>query len=476
LSLEPERSLPEVVRQTTRFALPAGIGVVVAWLVPADMGVLRLGAGAGATLVVAAWLALRRSRRLTGLRQWLQRVRAGESVSPPLPAREPDELDRLSADLGGLVGGLGEEVFRLENERDRLEAILAAMVEGVIVIDGHGTILRANERALETFGLAATPDLVGRRLWDLSRDSEFNAVVRDALAGGVPAFREVELRGAIHRFLRVTVGPTADGSAWVLVFHDVTETKHLERVRTDFVANVSHELRTPLTAIKGFAETLLSSGLADGGRAERFLTIIDRQAERLSRLIDDLLILSDLELGRSPLRIRPVGLQQTIREVAELLSGQARRGQVAVRIEIASELEVASDPDRLAQVVTNLLENGIKYTPPGGSVTVTAEPSSELGLVEIAVADTGCGIPAEDLPRVTERFYRVDKARSREFGGTGLGLSIVKHIVQAHGGRLGIESRVGVGTTVRVTLPRDGSLEAAGDLLGASEASGRGRP
>src|SRR5262249_38214755 len=160
--------------------------------------------------------------------------------------------------------------------------------------DGHGMILRANQRALTTFGMGAGEDLVGRRLWDLSRDLEFNAVVREALASQRPTFREVELRGAMDdRFLRITVGPTADGSAWVLVFHDVTETKRLERVRTDFVANVSHELRTPLTAIKGFAETLSSSGFDDTERAAHYVGIIDRQAERLSRLIDDLLILSD---------------------------------------------------------------------------------------------------------------------------------------------------------------------------------------
>jgi two-component system phosphate regulon sensor histidine kinase PhoR len=290
-------------------------------------------------------------------------------------------------------------------------------------------------------------------LWDLSRDVEFNAVVREALASQQPTVREVELRGAIQRHLEVTVGPTADGSAWVLVFHDVTETKRLERVRTDFVANVSHELRTPLTAIKGFAETLGSSGFDDRARAAHFVSIIDRQAERLSRLIDDLLILSDLELGKMPVRVRPVALAPIVREVADLLSEPARRGGLALQIDVAPELRVQGDPDRLTQVVSNLLDNAIKYTPGGGRVCILGRQVPGMPLVELAVEDTGAGIPAEDLPRLAERFYRVDKARVRELGGTGLGLSIVKHIVQAHGGTLRFDSRVGVGTTVTVRLP-----------------------
>jgi two-component system phosphate regulon sensor histidine kinase PhoR len=448
-------------REILRYVAPAAAAGAAVWLLPAEGFWPRLVAGGGAALAVATWAAWRPAARLRSLREWAARVRAGERVSPPLAAREPDEIDRLSGELAGVVGSLGAEVVRLQNERDRLEAILAAMVEGVIVIDGHGTILRANDRVKDTFGLAPGENLAGRRLWDLSRDLEFNAVVREALASQQPTFREVELRGAIHRFLRVTVGPTADGSAWVLVFHDVTETKHLERVRTDFVANVSHELRTPLTAIKGFAETLASSGFEDRQRAEHFVAIIDRQAERLSRLISDLLVLSDLELGKSPLRIRTVALRHAAQEVAELLDEPARRGGVTVRVEVGPDIVVACDPDRLAQVLSNLLDNAVKYTPAGGSVVVSARAVGDEA--EITVADTGTGIPAEDLPRVTERFYRVDKARSREFGGTGLGLSIVKHIVQAHGGRLAIDSRLGVGTTVRVTLPLAAAVGAVAE-------------
>ena len=439
------------LRTLSRALLPVAAAWAVWVLLPVASDGVRLIAAIGVAAAVATWSARRDAIRLAQLREWARRVRAGERVSPPLGESTPDGLDQLSGELGEMAAVLGEGLTRLENERDRLEAILAAMVEGVIVIDGHGTILRANARVAETFGSTPGRPLAGLRLWDLSRDVEFNAVVRDALASQRPTVREVELRGVTQRHLEVTVGPTADGSAWVLVFHDVTETKRLERVRTDFVANVSHELRTPLTAIKGFAETLLSSGFADRERALHFVSIIDRQAERLSRLIDDLLILSDLELGKMPVRRRLVALEPIVREVEDLLAEPARRGGVTLHVDVAPDLRVEGDPDRLTQVVSNLLDNAIKYTPSGGRVSIVARPAG--GSVELSVEDTGAGIPAEDLPRLAERFYRVDKARIRELGGTGLGLSIVKHIVQAHGGTLRFASRVGAGTTVTVTLP-----------------------
>ena len=452
-----ERQRDVASRVEPRAVLRALFPVAAAWaawvVVPIESDALRLAAAGAAATAVATWSASGDAFRLAQLRGWARRVRAGERVSPPLGEGAPDALDELGGDLGDMAATLGAGLTRLENERDRLEAILAAMVEGVIVIDGHGTILRANERVAETFGSVPDRPLAGLRLWDLSRDVEFNAVVRDPLASQRPTVREVELRGVTQRNLEVTVGPTADGSAWVLVFHDVTETKRLERVRTDFVANVSHELRTPLTAIKGFAETLLSSGFADRDRALHFVSIIDRQAERLSRLIDDLLILSDLELGKMPVRRRPVVLEPIVREVADLLAEPARRGGVALEISVSPGLHVQGDPDRLTQVVSNLLDNAIKYTPDGGRVRIAARGVEDGKMVELSVEDTGAGIPAEDLPRLAERFYRVDKARVRELGGTGLGLSIVKHIVQAHGGALRFASRVGAGPTVTVTLP-----------------------
>ena len=243
---------------------------------------------------------------------------------------------------------------------------------------------------------------------------------------------------------------------FVLVLHDVTELRRLEVIRRDFVANVSHELRTPLTAIKGYAETLLGPAGDDRETARRFLGVIDRHSERLGRLINDLLALSDLELGRTALRLGTVTVAAVVEDALQILGEAARRKGVRLRAEIDPRVPPAhADGDRLRQVLINLVDNGIKYTPAGGRVTVCVRPGngSGAGMVDLAVEDSGVGVPAHDLPRLTERFFRVDKARSRELGGTGLGLAIVKHIVQGHGGALHIASSVGQGTTVRVVLP-----------------------
>ena len=447
----PRRSRPEL-KEIAAYLAPAA----AAWLTARAFGhdavraTLVAACVAGATALA---LALHNVRRIQQLRDWSRRVVEGERVAAPLVAGMTDPLDTLAHDVGTMAAVMSERIALLTTERDELGAILGAMVEGVVVLDRQGAVLRANRRALEILGFAGEGLPIAGRIWDLSRDVELNALVRDALGSRAPTIRDVELRGAVEKSLKVTVGPIADGSAWVMVLHDVSDTRRLERVRTDFVANVSHELRTPLTAIKGFAETLLANGVEDRARTVHYLSIIDRQAMRLSRLIDDLLTLSNLELGKTQVAAGPVKIADVVREVIDLLAEPARRGRVQVVNEVADDLMVSGDPDRLAQVASNLLDNAIKYTPEGGTVRVQAASLPSGREIEVVVADTGCGIPAEDLPRVAERFYRVDKARSRELGGTGLGLAIVKHIVQAHGGTFRIESRVGAGTTVRISLP-----------------------
>ena len=238
-----------------------------------------------------------------------------------------------------------------------------------------------------------------------------------------------------------------------MVLHDLTALRQLERVRTEFVANVSHELRTPLTAIQGYLETLLSGALDEPENARRFLEIVLRHSERLGRLLNDLTDLSNIELGKVVLRRELVHLDEVVDSVVGMIGPRAARSRVTVSADVPAELPaVAADRDRLAQILINLVDNAVKYTPEGGAVTVTARAAGDE-VVEVAVADTGVGIPAADLPRITERFYRVDKARSRELGGTGLGLAIVKHLVLAHGGELRIESPQQQGTIVRFTLP-----------------------
>jgi two-component system phosphate regulon sensor histidine kinase PhoR len=316
-----------------------------------------------------------------------------------------------------------------------------------------------NARARALLALPPGPTERGRPLVELARDPGLAGLMHDLAEGAAIASRDVVLGSA--RTLQVNAARLRDADGrvfgFVLVLHDVTELRRLEVVRRDFVANVSHELRTPLTAIKGYAETLLGPAGDDRETAKRFLAVIDRHSERLGRLIDDLLTLSDLELGRTALRIAPVAVGAAVDDVLQILGARFTHAGVTVEAEIAPGTPAALvDGDRLRQVLINLVDNAVKYTPGGGRIAVRAAAVHEgqhAGMVQISVEDTGIGIPTGDLPRLTERFFRVDKARSRELGGTGLGLAIVKHIVQAHGGVLEISSTFGRGTLVRASFP-----------------------
>jgi two-component system, OmpR family, phosphate regulon sensor histidine kinase PhoR len=355
------------------------------------------------------------------------------------------------------------------------------MIEGVLVIDAAGTVLLSNSRAEVLLDLPGSDLPLGRPLIELTRHPDLHQLVREVMSDGGaqrPFVRDLHLEGGKPLVLQVTATPMppAPGGvrSFILVFHDVSETKRLERIRRDFVANVSHELRTPLAAIGGYAETLLGGALDDPQRARRFLGIIERHTVRLGRLVDDLLTLSDLELGRTELRRVALPADDVVETTFEVLRNKAVQAGIALTGEMAPDTPpLDADEDRLEQALVNLVDNAIKYTPRGGHVTVrarTAEAPRAVdgtaaspvdGFVEIAVSDTGIGVPAEDLPRLTERFYRVDKARSHELGGTGLGLAIVKHIVQAHGGWMRIESELGRGTTVHLYLPRFSRGESA---------------
>jgi two-component system phosphate regulon sensor histidine kinase PhoR len=251
--------------------------------------------------------------------------------------------------------------------------------------------------------------------------------------------------------MRLGLGATETGV--VMVLHDVTELRRLEQVRTEFIANVSHELRTPLTAIQGYLETLLSGALEEPREARDFLEIVFRHTERLGRLLNDLTDLSNIELGKVSLRREPTRLAEIVDSALAIIRPRADSGQVALSTEVTDDVpQVLADHDRLMQILINLVDNAVKYTPKGGRVAVRAHRTAD-STVEVTVTDTGIGIPRSELPRITERFYRVDKARSRELGGTGLGLAIVKHLVVAHGGELTIESQPGAGTSVAFTLP-----------------------
>ncbi|OLB43693.1 MAG: hypothetical protein AUI04_01865 [Candidatus Rokubacteria bacterium 13_2_20CM_2_64_8] len=372
------------------------------------------------------------------------------------PVRSPDEIGVLARAINTLAQRLRDRLADLQHERAKIGAILDGMVEGVLAVDGRGHVVLMNERARTMFGLqTARPE--GTPLLEVVRHVGLHELVgRCRLSGeGTVVRRELRVAGPFERTVQANAVPlrlAADDPGVVMVLHDVTELRRLEQVRTEFVANVSHELRTPLTAIHGYLETLLSGALEDRDHARRFLEIVFRHTERLGRLLNDLTDLSNIELGRVILKIEPTRLDEVVESVLAIIKPRAEVSGVTLTADLPGPLPVQADRDRLAQILINLVDNAVKYTPRGGRVTVRARPVA-AARVAIAIEDTGVGIPAEDLPRITERFYRVDKARSRELGGTGLGLAIVKHLVAAHGGQLEIESEVERGTIVRVTLP-----------------------
>jgi two-component system phosphate regulon sensor histidine kinase PhoR len=417
-------------------------------------------AGGALALLVAFGIGLFVSGRVTRPvveMQSIARQMSQGNFSVRAPARSPDEIGALGRSLNVMAARLREKIDDLAQERAQATAILDGMVEGVIAVDAHEQILLLNERARVMFGLSPAR-LEGKPLLEAVRNADLHEVLAEGrrAAAGTVVGRELRLSSPVERVLQahaVGLSHGADEAGAVVVLHDVTALRHLERVRTEFVANVSHELRTPLTAIHGYLETLLSGALEEPEHARKFLGIVFRHTERLGRLLDDLTDLSNVELGRVSLHVAPLPLGEVVESVLAIIRPKATAGHVALEMRLAPGLPaVVADRDRLAQILINVVDNAVKYTPPGGRVVVTAEPAHD-GLIEVAVTDTGVGIPAADLPRITERFYRVDKARSRELGGTGLGLAIVKHLVIAHGGELRIDSPPTGGTTVAFTLP-----------------------
>jgi two-component system phosphate regulon sensor histidine kinase PhoR len=409
----------------------------------------------------ALYVANRIGRRLERMVGFSRAVAHGD-FSTRLPVARGDELGALEDNLNQMAERLRASFRELGDESEKIRGMLGAMVEGVVVISRAGEVILMNRRAEAIFEVGSGSEYRGRHLVEMCRDPELQDALRglDGVTNPGVEGREIVLAHGDRRFLALSISPLTGAAGelagFVLVFHDVTDLKRLETMRRDFVANVSHELRTPLTAIRGYAETLLAGAFEDRTRARQFLSVIDRHSERLSRLIDDLLTLSDLELGKAAIKRDAVQLDVLVDEVLEVLGEKAMRGSVTLEKAIPPDVPLLiGDADRLQQVLINLTDNAVKYTPAGGHVTVGARlaVNGASPLVEIEVRDTGAGIPAADLPRLTERFYRVDKARSRELGGTGLGLAIVKHLVQAHGGRLEILSEMNVGTIVRFSVP-----------------------
>ena len=340
-------------------------------------------------------------------------------------------------------------------DRGNFETILSSMVEGVIVIDAKGKIEHASPNFCQLLELRSK-ETQNKLYWEVIWNQEINDSLKEALAHKRALRKEINIIGPQESFFSMQISPVMDREdkllSLIAVFHDITELKKLEKIRTDFVANVSHELKTPLTAIKGFVETLKISAKDDPVALVRFLDIIDKQTQRLEALVNDLLILSSIESKEVKMNIVAEPLNKLIPAVLALHKKIIEDKGHQVTVDIPPDLpNVLVDRQRMEQVFLNLLDNAVKFTPPGGKISIQAR--WEKPYVRVEVKDNGVGIPAEHLSRVFERFYRADKARSREAGGTGLGLAIVRHIVSAHQGKIEVESSPGVGSTFRIFLP-----------------------
>jgi len=409
--------------------------------------------GLTAAVVVGAALSRRITRPLLALGAAAARISAGD-LSTRAPVHGTDELGALGRTFNEMAERLEQTVADISDERNRIEAIVAAMTDAVVATDRHDTIMLLN-RAAEDLLRVRRDDALGRSSTRVFGTRRLSAMLHEATAHGRVTAEELPPGTMGDRVVEAHCAPVRSSggevTGAVAVLRDVTELRQTERLRRELTANVSHELRTPLTSIKGFAETLLDGAMRDEATARRFLTIIDSETDRLVKLVDDLLDLSLLESKRVTLDPKPVDLGGLIAHTVDKLRPIADHSQLTLVQSAPAGIVVFADADRLEQVFTNLVDNALKYTPPGGRVEVQARPVN--GEVEVAVHDSGQGIQPEDLPHVFERFYRADRSRTRGSGGTGLGLAIAKHIVEAHGGRISVSSRLNEGTTFKVTIP-----------------------
>jgi len=444
-------SAPSAPPVVLRFAMPLGTVDNEVWAFRRRLWLSSL-----VMLLVTGMVSLVISRSFSSRVERLQSFsrRVAEGDFRPIDAdRSGDALEVLAVSLNDTAARLDGAIRTLTEERNLSSAILGSMVEGVAVVNSGERLLFANQGFAEILELDNPPQS-GRSLVEVVRQTELLEAVRAVLKGEPRVEAEIVTGTLRQRFFAVTVASVSpmETSGAVIVLHDITDLRRLERVRRDFVANVSHEFKTPLTAIQGFAETLLAGAMDDPRNRIRFLQIILEHSRRLARLTDDLLELSKMDADRLDLELDRLSVSQFVQSCLETAQRPATEKNLRVSANLKGSFpDIAADRRRLAEVLQNLLDNAIQYTPSGGQIVVSA--SSDGDQVTFTVSDTGIGIPRTDQPRIFERFYRVDVARSREVGGTGLGLSIAKHLVEAHGGRIWVESEVGQGSKFHFTVP-----------------------
>ena len=367
-----------------------------------------------------------------------------------------DEMGELAGNINNLAGQLKNVITDITAEKNRAQAILDSMADGVIALDREGKVLLVNPAVEEIFAIE-NPGDHGKNILGIIRNYELEQLLFHALKRNEPMVKVLKiLTSGEPKVFRVHLTPLRPSDSKtegiVAVLRDITERRKLEQMRTEFVANVSHELRTPLTSIRGFLETLLDGAMEEPEIARRFLEHMSDETERLTRLINDLLNLSKIEDRQFVPNFQPVDMAEIIHRVAPVYEPMAREKGLALLVKLSPNLpSIIGDSDMLTQVLTNLIDNAIKYTPANGRIEIKARAYEQE--MKVSVTDTGIGIPTESLARIFERFYRTDKARSREMGGTGLGLSIVKHIIERHGGVLEVTSTVGKGSIFTFILP-----------------------
>jgi two-component system, OmpR family, phosphate regulon sensor histidine kinase PhoR len=404
------------------------------------------------SLILSALFSNITSKPLREIADAAARIGVGER-GVRVPTGKGEEIDYLARVLNEMAARIEDQMQKLTSEQQRLTAILRGMGEGVMVTDTKGNIILSNPAFRKQFGLPG--EVEGRPLVEVCRHPDLLHAFEEQRDSGDEVSCEITIPVTNLVLMAHWVPLAGDNGkrGTVAVFHDISDLKRVETMRRDFVANVSHELRTPVAVIKGYAETLLDGALNDTPeRGRHFVSVIAGHAERLTNLINDILTLSKLEARDAMLTLHPLDLGGTIRKAQMLIEDHARAKGIRLVADCPEILpKVLADQGQLEQVLLNLLDNAIKYTPDGGDVTIQACSKGEW--IQFSVSDTGIGIPSKDLPRIFERFYRVDEGRSREQGGTGLGLSIVKHIVQLHGGEINVTSEASKGSIFTVRLP-----------------------
>lgn len=402
-------------------------------------------------LLTAFFISRSLTRRVSNLKRVAEGILTGTAADQPLEDAT-DDLGSLERSLAGVARELRRLLDRLRFESARREAILSSMAEGVLAVDPELRVTFCNTAFLRAIGFRGA-SFEGLSVLELVRDTDLHQLLRQVLATGESQKLRFKLSAAFGRTFEVQATPLAmsSGRGAIAILHDITDLERLEQVRKDFVANVSHELRTPLAGVIGYAETLLDGALDDSANRRKFVEIIRSNAVRLNSIAADLLVLSDLESGIDP-EPDVISVQGVLDAAVVTVQAEAREREVRLICEGIENIFVSGSRLRLEQAILNLLANAVKFNRPGGEVRVSAA-ANENRQVKIIIADTGVGIPSQDLPRIFERFYRIDKARSRQVGGTGLGLSIVKHVIERMNGVIEVESQLGRGTVFTLLLP-----------------------